>query len=77
MTVHGDMAVAGLGVAMKVNMVAVMLLIGVGIGIQPLLGYNFGAGNRRRFMGVLRFSLILAAALSLVMSSVISGQVPW
>ena len=68
MTVHGDMAVAGLGVAMKVNMVAVMLLIGVGIGIQPLLGYNFGAGNRRRFMGVLRFSLILAAALSLVMS---------
>ncbi len=45
-----------------------MLLIGVGIGIQPLLGYNFGAGNRRRFMGVLRFSLILAAALSLVMS---------
>ena len=65
---HGDMAVAGLGVAMKVNMVAVMLLIGVGTGIQPLLGYNFGAGNRKRFMGILRFSLILAVSLSLVMS---------
>ena len=68
MTTHGDMAVAGLGVAMKVNMVAVMLLIGVGTGIQPLLGYNFGAGNRKRFIGVLKFSLILAISLSVVMT---------
>lgn len=68
MTAHDDMAVAGLGVAMKVNMVAVMLLIGVGTGIQPLLGYNFGSGNRKRFMGILRFSLILAISLSLLMS---------
>ena len=50
---HGDMAVAGLGVAMKVNMIVVMLLIGVGTGIQPLLGYCFGARNRKRFVGVL------------------------
>ncbi len=68
MKVHGDMAVAGLGVAMKVNMVAVMLLIGVGNGIQPLLGYCFGAGNRKRFKAVLRFSLILGVAMSVVMT---------
>ncbi len=68
MKVHGDMALAGLGVAMKVNMVAVMLLIGVGTGIQPLLGYNFGSGNRKRFLSVFRFSLILAVSLSIVMS---------
>lgn len=68
MSVHGDMALAGLGVAMKVNMVAVMLLIGVGTGIQPLLGYNFGSGNRKRFLGVLRFSLILAVTMSIIMS---------
>lgn len=68
MTGYGKLAVAGLGVAMKVNMIAVMLLIGVGIGIQPLLGYNFGAGNRKRFIGLLRFSLIFAGLLSMVMS---------
>lgn len=68
MTGYGKLAVAGLGVAMKVNMIAVMLLIGVGVGIQPLLGYNFGAGNRKRFLGLLRFSLILAGTLSLIMS---------
>lgn len=65
---YGDMAVAGLGVAMKVNMIAVMLLIGVGTGIQPLLGYCFGAGNRKRFLSVLRFSAFFAFGLSIVMS---------
>ncbi len=68
MFAYGDMAVAGLGVAMKVNMIVVMLLIGLGTGIQPVLGYCFGAGNRKRYMEVLRFSLILAFGLSAVMT---------
>lgn len=70
MAVHGDMAVAGLGVAMKVNMIAVMLLIGVGTGIQPLLGYCFGAGNRKRFKGVLRFSIFMSILLSALMTTI-------
>lgn len=65
---YGDMAVAGLGVAMKVNMIVVMLLIGLGTGIQPVLGYCFGAGNRKRYMAVLKFSLVLAFGLSAVMT---------
>ncbi|MGN0244159.1 MAG: MATE family efflux transporter [Lachnospiraceae bacterium] len=67
---HGDMAVAGLGVAMKVNMIAVMLLIGLGTGVQPLLGYCFGAGDKKRYMSVLRFSLALAFGLSAVMTTI-------
>ncbi|MCI9196739.1 MAG: MATE family efflux transporter [Lachnospiraceae bacterium] len=65
---YGDMAVAGLGVAMKVNMIVVMLLIGLGTGIQPVLGYCFGAGDRKRYMAILKFSLILAFGLSAVMT---------
>lgn len=65
---YGDMAVAGLGVAMKVNMIVIMLLIGLGTGVQPLLGYNFGAKNKERFLGVLKFSLVLALGLSLLMT---------
>lgn len=68
MSNFGDMAVAGLGVAMKVNMIVVMLLIGLGIGIQPLLGYCFGARNRKRYIEVLRFSTLLALGMSLVMT---------
>ena len=67
---YGDMAVAGLGVAMKVNMIVVMLLIGLGTGIQPLLGYCFGAGNRKRYFAVLKFSILLAFVLSAIMTCV-------
>ena len=68
MAQYGDMAVAGLGVAMKVNMIVVMILLGVGGGIQPLLGYCFGARNRKRYMAVLKFSLMLNICLSLIMT---------
>ena len=67
---YGDMAVAGLGVAMKVNMIAVMLLIGLGVGVQPLLGYCFGAKMKQRYMSVLKFSLGFAFILSLIMTFV-------
>lgn len=70
MSGYGDMAVAGLGVAMKVNMIVVMLLIGLGTGIQPILGYCFGAGNRTRYLAVLKFSLMLALGISVVMTVV-------
>ncbi|MDD2980637.1 MAG: MATE family efflux transporter [Hespellia sp.] len=70
MVSYGDMAVAGLGVAMKVNMIVVMLLIGLGTGIQPLLGYCYGAGNRKRYLSVLKFSLCLAFGLSAIMTAI-------
>lgn len=68
MAEYDDMAVAGLGVAMKVNMIVVMVLIGLGIGIQPILGYCFGAGNKKRYLDVLKFSCALAFGISLVMT---------
>ena len=49
-------------------MIVVMLLIGLGVGIQPLLGYCFGAGNRKRYKEVLKFSVFLAVGLSLIMT---------
>ncbi len=67
---YGDMVIAGLGVALKVNMIAVVLLMGLGMGIQPLLGYCYGAGLKKRFDAIMRFSLILAFVISIVMSVV-------
>ena len=67
---YGDMAVAGLGVAMKVNMIVVMLLIGLGVGVQPLLGYCYGARNKERFVAIFKFSLFLAFVVSAVMTAI-------
>lgn len=68
MTKYGDMAVAGIGVAMKVTMMTGMVCIGLGQGIQPLLGYCFGARKWDRYKCVLRFSLVFALGLSTILT---------
>lgn len=68
MTKYGDMAVAGVGVAMKVIMMTGMVCIGLGQGIQPLLGYCFGAKKWDRYKSILRFSLVFAFVLSTLLT---------
>ena len=68
MAKYGDMALAGIGVAMKVTMITGMICIGFGQGIQPLLGYCVGAKNWRRYRESLRFSVLFGLGLSTVMT---------
>ena len=78
MTQYGDMAMAGMGVAAKVTMITGMICIGLGQGVQPLLGYCVGARNKERFNKVLVFSLVFAFVLSTVMTGVcylFTGQI--
>nr|WP_319516897.1 MATE family efflux transporter [uncultured Cohaesibacter sp.] len=65
---YGDIAVAAMGVATKVSMIAVLLQIGLGVSIQPLLGYNYGAKNSERFRSILQTTIIYA----LIMGSVLT-----
>lgn len=66
---YDDMAVAGIGVAMKVTMMTGMVCIGFGQGIQPLLGYCVGAGLWERFRKTMSFSVIFSLGLSTVMTA--------
>lgn len=75
---YGDMAVAGIGVAMKVTMITGMVCIGLGQGIQPLLGYCVGAKKWDRYKKALNFSLVFALALSMVLTGlcyIFTGQI--
>ena len=55
---YGDTAVAAMGVAMKANMLVVMLQLGLAQGIQPLIGYCYGAKNYTRMNKSIRFGII-------------------
>ena len=68
MAEYGDMAIAAMGVAMKVVMITGMVSMGIGQGVQALLGYCVGAKLWDRFKSVLRFSLIFALGLSVVLT---------
>lgn len=65
---YGGLAVAGMGVASKVTMITGMISIGLGQGVQPLLGYCVGAKEWKRFKDVLLFSLGFAFILGAVMT---------
>lgn len=55
---YGDYAVAAMGVAMKANMLVVMLQIGLAQGIQPLIGYCYGSHNFTRMRKSIRFGMM-------------------
>lgn len=68
---YGDKPVAAMGVAMKANMLVVLLQIGLCAGIQPLIGYNYGARNSKRLKKVFWFTglcaVIMGTSLTVLM----------
>lgn len=63
---------------MKSNMLVVLLQIGLCVGIQPLVGYNYGARNKKRLMSVFKFtgfvSVIMGTILTLIMIAIVARR---
>lgn len=73
---YGSDKVAAMGIAMKVNLIAVLVMVGFAFGGQPLIGYNYGAKNRQRLKQALRFSYLFEIGIACVMTAVISLSAP-
>lgn len=65
---YGANSVAAMGIAMKVNTVIVMVMVGFAFGAQPLIGYTYGARDERRFKETLWFDLSVVAGLAIVLT---------
>lgn len=65
---YGDMYVAGYGVTSKVIMIVTLIGIGIGSGVQPFFGYCFGARNKERLTGGIRFAVIFGLAACFAVS---------
>ena len=68
----GNDHVAAMGIVMKVNMIAVLILVGFAFGGQPLIGYNYGAKNRRRLKEILSFAYKFECGLALLLTILLS-----
>lgn len=66
---YGDDPVAAMGIVTKAYLFIVFIHMGITNGIQPLLGYCFGAGLRRRFLDILKFSGILTVVCGTILSA--------
>ena len=70
--VYGNQKVAAMGIVMKVNMIAALVLVGFAFGCQPLVGYNYGAGNKKRLKEILKFSYKFECSLAVILAILLS-----
>lgn len=68
MSHYGTTAIAANGVASKVGMLIVMVSMGICMGIQPAISYNYGARNNKRVYQILKS----AAWLTVIVGSVLT-----
>ena len=62
----GDIPLACAGIITKVNMIFMSFVIGISQGIQPIIGFNYGAAKYTRVRKTYLLALATATALSFV-----------
>ena len=69
--IYGDGPLAAMGVAVRIAQVPEFLVMGITIGILPLLAYSFGKGDRDRLRSAFRTSALAVGAIVVVFSAVV------
>lgn len=62
----GDFYVGAYGIVNRVLMVFVMIVIGLNQGLQPIIGYNFGARKVDRVASAVRYGVLCAVSVTTV-----------
>lgn len=65
-SVTGDVALSAMGIVMKISMIIVSICIGIGIGAQPILGFNKGANQPKRIKRTYRLASNTAMGVTIV-----------
>ncbi|WP_253259796.1 MATE family efflux transporter [Subtercola boreus] len=63
---YGDSALAAMGVAVRIAQVPEFLVMGVTLGVLPLLAYSYGKGDRVRLMSALRVSALTVGSITVI-----------
>lgn len=73
-----ETAVSVLGVYFRIQSFVFMPVFGLNQGSTPIMGYNYGAGNRERLMTTLKLSLLTAVVImtiGLIIFQIFPGQI--
>ena len=64
---YGENGVAAYSVILYIGFIFVAMFIGYNLAVTPLIGFNYGAGDRTELRSLLRHSLVLMLALGAVL----------
>ena len=62
----GDIAIGAFGIVNRLLMLFALSVIGLGQGMQPLIGFNYGARNKERVRRTLWYSMAAGTAMTFV-----------
>jgi putative MATE family efflux protein len=74
---YGTYVVAGAGIMVKAQMAAIMIIMGISMGMQPFIGFNYGAGNFKRMFSGVRSSIAAGTAVCLVFVALFAVGARW
>ena len=70
-TTGGDLAVGAYGIVHRVAFLFIMIVMGLNQGMQPIAGYNYGAGLYTRVKEVLKKSIFVATVIMIIGFSIV------
>ena len=65
---HDPIALAAQQVSGKIGMLITMLIIGICMGLQPAISYNFGSKNLKRMSEIIRKTVIFTVSLGAILA---------
>ena len=63
-----DIPLSVYGVISKINSIYISLILGVSIGAQPIIGFNYGAGNKERVKEALRKIITINLIIGIIIN---------
>lgn len=73
MELAGEDGVAAYGAVMYVSFIFIAVFLGYSVGVAPVIGFHYGAGNKSELRGLLRRSLIMVGIAAAALAAVSFG----
>ena len=66
-SVYGsEIPLTATGIVMKVNQILISILVGISVGAQPIIGFNYGSKNFTRVKKALDIALVVSEIISII-----------
>ena len=72
----GNDKIAAMGIVLKVSMIVLLLLTGFSFGGQPLFGYYYGSGDKKRLSELFSFCIRFISAIAVILSAAVCLAAP-
>lgn len=77
LVIYGTDKVAAMGITQKIYSIIILVLVGFAFGAQPLIGYNYGAKNAKRFREILRYDFKVEVVYAVIGAAILIILAPF